>query len=78
MEDESRAAYSTGGHARGAYIPYSSVTPVTDHMHLREDQHTSDGNDQHSSRDARGDCAVGQRAGASFGRIYGCNHDWPV
>ena len=40
MEDESRAAYSTGGHARGAYIPYSSVTPVTDHMHLREDQHS--------------------------------------
>ena len=29
-------------------------------MH-RDDQHTSDGNDQHSSRDARGDCAVGQR-----------------
>ena len=61
MEDESRAAYSTGGHARGAYIPYHSVTPVTDHIHHRDDQHTSDGNDQHSSRDARGDCAVGQR-----------------
>ena len=39
MEDDARAVYSTGGHARGAYIPYSSVTPVTDHMHLREDQH---------------------------------------
>ena len=40
MEDESRAAYSTGGHAHGAYIPYSSVTPVTDHIHLRDDQHS--------------------------------------
>ena len=64
MEDD---PFTEGGTAQGAYSPYNIITPptliVTSHnQHCA--QHTSDGNDQHSSRDARGDCAVGQQAAA--------------
>ena len=59
MED---VPFSEGGTAQGAYSPYSSVTPPTFSVLSDSDcaQHTSDGNDQHSSRDARGDCATSQ------------------
>ena len=63
MESNGRAAFSLGGTARGAYIPYPSSNPtipgpVTD-QHHPSDQHTSDVNDQHSSCDVHGDCAMG-------------------
>ena len=57
--------FSRGGTARGAYSPYSSVTPQTNQSTRNAcAQHTSDGNDHHSSRDARDDCAVGHTAAA--------------
>ena len=60
--------FSEGGTAQGAYSPL--VTPPTHSLVTSGNdraQHTSDGNDQHSSRDARDDCAVGRgpAAGAS-------------
>ncbi len=63
MDSNGRAAFSMGGTARGAYIPYNSSNlvnpdPVTDQHHPL-DQHTSDCNDQHSSCDVHGDCAMG-------------------
>ena len=59
--------FSEGGTAQGAYSPfiYNEVTPVT--LRVTNDcaQHTSDGNVQHSSRDARDDCAVGRGPAAA-------------
>jgi len=56
------AAFSAGGTARGAYQPFDPVTtPDPNHPsnHQPVVRHTSDGNVQHSSCDAHGDCAVG-------------------
>ena len=60
MED--RAAWSAGGSALGAYQPYNPLTtPDPNHPSIQQPVvlHTSDGNVQHSSCDAHGDCAVG-------------------
>ena len=63
MDSNGRAAFSQGGTARGAYIPYHSssnlINPDPVHDHHHSDQHTSDANVQHSSCDVHGDCAMG-------------------
>merc|ERR1712087_421379 len=59
MEELDRAMFSDDGLARGAYSPYP--TPSTRSViNPTCAQHTSDGNDQHSSCDVHGDCAVGR------------------
>ena len=54
------ALFTSSGHARGGYSPFPHTINVTNHDFNPVDHHTSDGNDQHSSRDARGDCAASQ------------------
>merc|ERR1712087_676657 len=56
-----RAMFSEDGLARGAYSPYPTPPTLSAHSNSTTcAQHTSDGNDQHSSCDAHGDCAVGR------------------
>ena len=63
MEPSDRAAFSEGGTARDAYLPYlplGNPSSPSDPSSLGNcAQHTSDGNVQHSSCDEHGDCAVG-------------------
>merc|ERR1712087_323342 len=56
-----RAMFSEDGLARGAYSPYPTPPTLSAHSNSTTcAQHTSDGNDQHSSCDVHGDCAVGR------------------
>ena len=61
MEELDRAMLSEDGLARGAYSPYPTPPTLSAHSNSTTcAQHTSDGNDQHSSCDVHGDCAVGR------------------
>ena len=63
MEPSDRAAFSEGGTARDAYLPYLPLgnpsSPNSPNSLGNCALHTSDGNVQHSSCDEHGDCAVG-------------------
>ena len=61
MGDDSSPTLSASALALDTYSQSQPTTLIINQSSLPCAQHTSDANDQHSSRDARDDCAVGQR-----------------